>query len=109
MKQQQMMLTIQIQSCQIYSLTEYSPNYSKTTGNLWFCSKNEATDFNVDIASANNFKSFKYNDKLIGNTVADEANGILKNATSAVRLAYLSNFWRSPEMPLIKCKVELRI
>ena len=109
MKQQQMMLTIQIQSCQIYSLTEYSPNYSKTTGNLWFCSKNEATDFNVDIASANNFKSFKYNDKLIGNTVADEANGILKNATSAVRLAYLSNFWRSPEMPLIKCKVELRL
>ena len=103
------MLTIQIQSCQIYSLTEYSPNYSKTTGNLWFCSKNEATDFNVDIASANNFKSFKYNDKLIGNTVADEANGILKNATSAVRLAYLSNFWRSPEMPLIKCKVELRL
>ena len=103
------MLTIQNQSCQIYSLTEYSPNYSKTTGSLWFCFKNEATDFNVDIASANNIKFFKYNAKLIRNTVADEANGILKNAATAVPLKYLSNFWRSPEMPLIKCKVELRL
>ena len=43
----------------IYSLIEYSSNYSETTGRLWFYSKDEATDFNSDIANTNNFKPFK--------------------------------------------------
>ena len=50
--------------------------------------------------------------KLLGNTVvqADNAdNGILKNAAIAVPLKYLSNFWRSFEMPLINCNVELKL
>ena len=51
--------------------------------------------------------------KLLGNTEAQPnpnyANGILKNATLAVLLKYLSNFWRSLEMPLINCKVELKL
>ena len=34
----------------IYNLIEYSLNYSKTTGELWFYSKDEATNFNVDNA-----------------------------------------------------------
>ena len=34
----------------IYNLIEYSLNYSKTTGKLWFYSKDEATNFNVDNA-----------------------------------------------------------
>ena len=38
----------------------------------------------------------------------NQANGILKNAAIAVPLKYLSNFWRSPEMPLINCKTELK-
>ena len=42
----------------IYSLTEYSLNYSETAGNLWFYSKDEATNFNADIANNNNFRSF---------------------------------------------------
>ena len=42
------------------------------------------------------------------NTKADAANGILKNAAIAVSLKYLSNFWRSLEMPLINCKEELK-
>ena len=29
-----------------YNFIEYSPNYSQTTGSLWFYSKDEATDFN---------------------------------------------------------------
>ena len=66
----------------IYNLIEYSSNYSKTTGSLWFYSKDEATDFNADIANDNNFKSFKYKAKLLGNTAAqpnpNHANG-LKN------------------------------
>ena len=42
-------------------------------------------------------------------TEADGANGILKTATIAVPLKYLSNFRRSLEMPLINCKVELKL
>ena len=37
------------------------------------------TNFNADIANDNNFKSFKYETKLLGNIEANEANGILKN------------------------------
>ena len=44
-------------------------------------------------------KSFKYKAKLLRNTVAQPAlngaNVILKNATIAVPLKFLSNFWRS--------------
>ena len=47
--------------------------------------------------------------KLLENIKGDEANGILKNATIAVPLKYLSNFWVSLEMPLINCKVKLKL
>ena len=33
----------------MYSLLEYRSNYSDTTGRLWFYSKDEATNFNIDI------------------------------------------------------------
>ena len=93
----------------MYNLIEYSSNYSETTGSLWFYSKDEATDFNADIANDNNCKSLKYKAKLLGNTEADNANGILKNTTIAVPLKYLSNFWISLEMPLINSKIELKL
>ena len=54
----------------MYNLIEYSLNYSKTTRNLWFYSIGEAINFNAYIANDNNFKSFKYKAKLLGNTVA---------------------------------------
>ena len=37
----------------IYNLTEYSSNYSETKGSLWFYSKDEATNFDADIANNN--------------------------------------------------------
>ena len=83
------------------NLIEYSSNYPETTGSLWLHSKDEANN--------DNFKSFKYKAKLLGNTAADGANGILRNAAIAIPLKYLSCFWRSLEMPLINCKVELRL
>ena len=67
-----------------YNLIEYSSSYSETTGRLWFYSKNEATNFNVDIANNNNLKSFEYKPKLLGKSEADGNDGILKNATIAV-------------------------
>ena len=60
--------------------------------------KDEATNVNADIVNDNNLKSFKYKAKLLENTTAhpapNAANGILKNATTAVSIKYLSNFSR---------------
>ena len=97
----------------ICNLIEYSSNYSETTGKLLIYSKDEANNFNNNIANTKNFKSFNYKAKLLKNTVAqpaqNAADGILRKATIAVPLKYLSNFWRSLEMPLINCKVELKL
>ena len=43
----------------MYNVIEYSSNYSKTTGSLWFNSKDEATDFNNNIKNTDDFKFFK--------------------------------------------------
>ena len=56
--------------------------------------KDEATNFKTDVVNDNKFKSFKYNAKLLENTVADGANAVSRNATIAVPLNYLSNFSR---------------
>ena len=48
----------------------------------------------------NNSSSFKYKSSFITNR-----NGV----KIVVPLKYLSNFWRSLEMPLINCKVELSL
>ena len=47
----------------MYNLIEYSSNYSERTGSLWFYFKDEATNFNADIANSNDFKSFEYETK----------------------------------------------
>ena len=91
------------------NLIEYISNFSKRTGSLGFYSKNEATNFNDNIANIDHFKSFKYKINSLENTEADGDSGILKNATIAVPLKYFSNFWRSLEIPLIVCKVELKL
>ena len=83
----------------IYNLLEYSLNYSDTTVSLWFYSKDEEINCNANILNTNDFKSFKYKTKLVGRRAA--ANGILENATIAVPLKCLTNFWRSLEMLLI--------
>ena len=71
----------------MYNLIEYSSNYSETTKILWFYAKDEATNFNADIAN-NNFKFFEYKAKSLGNTEADRTNGTSKNATIVVSLNY---------------------
>ena len=45
----------------------------------------------------------------MGNTAANGANGVLRNTTIAVPLKYFSSFWKSIEMSLINCKVELKL
>ena len=69
----------------VYNLLEYSSSYSDTAGNLWFYSKDEATNFNNAIAADDDtFKSFKYKTRLAGSTWG--TNRILKNETVAVPL-----------------------
>ena len=89
----------------IYNLIEYSGNYSDTSGSLWQFKRDEIIN-NADVTNDNNVPSFKYKANLIGNT---ENNGIKNGVKIAVPLKYLSNFWRSLEMPLINCKVELSL
>ena len=52
-----------------------------------------------------------YKTKLVGEAqpAPDNGNGVKRNATIAVPLRYLSNFGRSLEMPLINCKVQLKL
>ena len=68
-----------------YNLLEYSSNYSETTCSIWFYSKDEEARFN-DITYGNNFKSFNYKTKLVGQTEA--LNRILENATIAIPLTF---------------------
>ena len=84
------------------NLTEYSDNYSDTSGSL--CGfKRDEINTHANVCTANS-SSFKYKSSIIGNTEA----GRTKNGVKiAVPLKYLSNFWRSLEIPLINCKVEL--
>ena len=94
----------------IYNLLEYSKNYKKTTGSLWNYYRYEPSN-----PLSTNSKSFKYKTSITGNTynVDNEddyydANKVGKNGTEVViLLRHLSNFWRSLNIPLINCDVEL--
>ena len=61
---------------------EYSSKHFDIIGSLWFYSKDEASNFDDDIANTDKFKSLKYKAKLWKNTVAppapDEENGVFK-------------------------------
>ena len=93
----------------MYNLIEYNPDYSETTGSLWFYSIDEATNFNSIIANTDNVKIFMYKTKLLESTEADGDKGILRNVGTAVPLKYSSNFWRSREISLINCKAKLKL
>ena len=82
----------------MYNLIEYSDNYSKTSGSLWQYYKDDPNDNLTDS------ESFKSKVKITGKT---PNNGNTKDVEIIVPLKYLSNFWRTLEMPLINCEVEL--
>ena len=92
----------------IYHLTKYSDNYSKTCGSLWQYHRDEPQfDNNGAIADFpadnNNSTSFKFQTKIAGR----KRNDGTKNVNVRVPLKYLSNFWRTFEMPLINCEFNL--
>ena len=94
----------------MYNLTEYSDNYSDTSGSLWQFKRDEVPANNADL-TINNSQSFKYKAALLGKTAdaVNNTNSSVKEAKIVVPLKYLSNFWRSLEMPLINCKVYLKL
>ena len=82
----------------MYNLIEYSYNYSKTSRSLWQYYRDEPNK------NLTNSESFKSKIKITGKTPAD---GNTKDVEIIVPLKYLSNFWRTLEMPLINCEVNL--
>ena len=90
----------------MYNLIEYSDNYSDMSGSLWQFKRDEVTDKNADL-TIHNSQSFKYKAAFLGKT-ADAVNNTyisVKDAKIVFPLKYLSNFWRSLEIPLKNCKV----
>ena len=94
----------------MYNLIEYSTNYRKKTGSLWNYYRDEPSD-----ALSSNSEPFKYKTSITGNTynigVGEEGydpNKVGKNEIEIViLLKHLSNFWKTLNIPLIICKVEL--
>ena len=82
--------------------------YSDTSGSLWNFKRDEIIN-NPDATNDNDAPSFRYKANIIGNTDANRVNRKKENKKIAVPLKYFSNFWRSLEMLLINCKVELSL
>ena len=95
----------------MYNLIEYSDNYSDTSGSLWQFQRDEQNmnNGNPVNVTADGSSSFKYKSSFIGESTAVGGNRVFKNIKIAVPLKYLSNFWRSLEMPLINCKIHLEL
>ena len=84
----------------MYNLLEYSKNYRKTTGSLWNYYRDEPSN-----PLSSNSESFKYKTSIVGKT--PQNNDSLTNAEVVIPLKHLSNFWRSLDIPLINCEVEI--
>ena len=91
----------------LYNLLKCSPAYAKTSSTLWQCCKDipavEDNNANVDFTENNLTDSFNFKVKRTGQTRDDGA----KNVEIMVPLKYSNNFWRTLEMPLIKCEISL--
>ena len=91
----------------MYNLIEYSDNYSKTSGSLWqYCKDIPAVDNNN---ATSNFTENNLTDSLNFKVKMSDQTGDdgTKNVEIIAQLKYLSNFWRTLEMPLINCEINL--
>ena len=97
----------------MYNLIEYSDNYQDSSATLYQYKRDEPPeDDAVADLTANNSNSLKYKIKLLGNVteVAGDVASVRRlNVKVIVPLKYLSNFFRSLEMPLINCKIKLNL
>ena len=91
----------------MYNLIEDSDNYAKTTGSLWqYCKDIPArnNDDEIVVFGVNNVTdSLNFKAKITGQTEDDGT----KDVEIMVPLKYLSNFWKTLEMPLNNCEDNL--
>ena len=93
----------------MYNLKEYSDNYQDSSATLYQYKRDKPPEANaITDLTTNNSSSCKYKVKLSGNPVLD-GNIAKRNVKVVVPLKYLSNFFRSLEMPLINCKIKLNL
>ena len=83
-----------------------------TSGSLWNYYRDEVNDSAIENNDDSNkisnnktvtSKSFEYKTKIIAGTPEDNT----LYAEVVVSLKYLSSFWRSLDLPIINCKIEL--
>ena len=93
----------------MYNLIEYSDNYQDSSATHYQYKRDEPPEGDpIPNLAVNNSSSFKYKVEFLGNPVLD--GGISKRSVKiAVPLKYISNFFRSLEMPLINCKIKLNL
>ena len=82
----------------MYNLLEYSKNYRKT--------KNQVSVDEPSNHLSSNSESFKYKISIVGKTPQSN-DSFITNAKVVITLKYLSRFWRSLNISLINCEVEL--
>ena len=93
----------------MYNLLEYSDNYQDSSATLYQYKRDEPPEANaINDLTTDTSSSFKYKVDLLGNPVLD-GNIAKRSVKVVVPLKYLSNFFRSLEMPLINCKIKLNL
>ena len=95
----------------MYNLIEYSDNYQDSSATLYQYKRDEPPDNNGNL-TADNSTSFKYKVNLLGNIAAADPDNVRVgrlNVKVVAPLKYLSDFFRSLEMPLINCKIKLNL
>ena len=92
----------------MYNLIEYSDNYQDSSATLYQYKRDEPQDDLANNLATDTSSSFKYKVNLLGspNIVGNVAR---RNVKIVVPLKYLSNLFRSLEMPLINCKIKLNL
>ena len=92
----------------IYNLIEYGDNYSITSGRFWQYYRDEliltAAGAITNFHAADNIATFKFKQKKTTGMTGDNGTN---NVEIMVPLKYLSNFWRTLEMPLINYEISL--
>ena len=95
----------------MYNLLEYSKNYEKTSGSLFNYYRDEPSEATIGAGnntiniSIRNSKCFDYKTEIIGSLDAGEDEK--EDIKIAIPLKYLSNFWRSLDIPLINWEITL--
>lgn len=81
----------------VHNLLDYSHNYEKTLGSHWQYWKDDPNDNKTD--------SIKFEIRFKNNTKITD----IANVEIAAPVRYFSNFWRTLEMLLINCKINLML